>query len=737
LTWAIALRKFPKVRANLFLSTSLDEGHEGDFLISTNDNSTPELIEALNKGANLWLSQLSGSQVAYLDPISGLNINALLAFSFTLTGRNTPKKYSHDARPIIPLIKLDGSTLYREITKTSLFNNHIILCHAKWEEAVNSYLEKHARPGFEIFQSDEAEGVPTDWALFANVELIRIASEDVSNNLQCLVPVSEGEYIHFTGGLKLAPGVWHAMAPPEIFATDGSQLLNVHVKNNVFHEDPNQEMLEISSKYNPDFLKGIGKSLDSKNLILCSEGSGKSIEKDISFRSAITPRKLITYRNVELFYTSKSGDSIDLFGATSIKESIKNNSSIRGMSFHGPSLVTPDLEDLTSNKAIELQFEDFDEWKKYDSSKIKDDLATCIVRGYHVWDVAFDSSSMTCTGCKQYQIVRKKGRKKNNPLIRPQASVSNWLNHKVNDLVEKKSNKISIDIAYDAICYLGSGTWNNIQSILSETVDLPWQVSITNQNLVDLCYIDQSLKKERFIPSEWSCSPPSLTITENGKGFISGFRNDLLISSVNEALLALTNEYYSVKSELNCSPTGHFWNLQGLAIDEIKSATSNIKDPHGRNIEIQLSPGNAIAASLPFISDILNALPQIHIDDRSNLERFDLKSGKWVEAKIAEDGAYRTNFAGRRYFFYEKGISREASHELVKLIAARNSGVYLHQYNLNNLTLECVIGCDPPGLFRRALVSCSGTLPINKNGKTVYSNVPKSLAKLIMYKIYK
>ena len=737
LTWAIAIKRFPRVRVNLFLTTpATDDDAFGDFLTTNKDSCSNTLKEALNNGGDLWLSQLSGSRVAYLEPISNLNINALLVFSFDLFGSKS-KQYSHDVRPIIPLMKLEGSSIYREISKVSLFSSHIILCHNKWESMVNDYLSKHARPGFEISSPQEVEDLPLGWTLFANVEIVNIASDDVSNNLQCLVPLSEGEDIHLTGGLRLAPGVWHASAPPEIYATDGNGLLDVHIKKDVFSDESAQSFLELSSKYDPDFLKKIGDSLESKNLILCAVNGSKIIEKDISFRSAAIPRKLITYRNAELFYCSGADQNVNLCTASEIKETNKNRSSVRGLSFYGPHPNIPDSNNFEDIKEINSQFENPEEWKEYHSKPIEEDHTTCIVRGYHVWDVEFDSSSMTCKDCKQYQIGRKRGRRKNSVLARPPVANSNSFNNQIRDLNEKSSNRINIDIAYDAICYLGSGNWNRIQSILSEVVELPWHVSLVNQNLIDCGYIDQALKGGRFSPLEWSCCPPSLTITKNSMAFISGFRNRQLIWSIKEALAPVVEKYYTVENKENFLPTSHFWALKNADLHEIIRLIKNVKDPHGRNVEVQLSSGELIAASLPYISEIINSFPQIHIEARGEYEKFDFTTGRWRNSKLGGAGAYRTNFAGRRYFYYENGTSKEATHELVKLIAARNAGIRLHKYNLNESCLECSIGCDPPGLFKRALISCSGTLPEVKGGKTIYTQIPKSLGKLIMYKLYK
>lgn len=736
LTIGIALRKFPKIRVNLFLITSIDDNFDGDFLKPPNDQVTSQLKAALNNGNELWLTELSGSRVAYLDPTSELNINALINSSFELQGKKS-RNYKHDARPVIPLIKLEGSAIYREIPKVSLFESHVLLCHKKWESSVNDYLVKYARPGYSKLNAQEIEGLPLEWVLFTDVEIINIANDDVSNNLQCLVPLSEGEYIHLTGGLKLESGVWHAMAPPEVFASNGNGVLDVQIKNNGFDDELNPNFLNISGKYNPSFLTKMGNDLDSKNLILFAKSNGKTLEKDISFRTALTPRKFIKHQFTDLIYCLEKNTKNSFYSAQEIKESNKEQRHIRGLSFFGTKPELTQLSEMGEIKLIDLQFESNEDWRNYNLAPISEDESTCIVRGYHYWLVTPDSTSMTCKGCGQFQIVRKKGRKRNAPPLPIRQNGVNTNTHKSDEVQQKQSTKISFDIAYDAICFLGSGNWNKIQSILSESVELPWHVSVANQNLVDFGYIDQSLKSNRFVPDHWSCSPPLLTVTEQGTAFISGFRNKILIDDIKNALAPITTDYEIINNNERFLPSSHVWHLSETELSLIKSLTTEIRDPNGRNVEVQFSSGSLIAESLPFVSEILDDLPIIHIESVGEIEKFDLKSGKWTISKLYENGAYKTNFAGRRYFYYQNGKSREASHELVKLMAARESGIYLHQYNLNESSLECVIGCDPPGLFKRALISCSGIYPEIENGKTIYKKIPKSLGKLIMYKLYK
>ena len=82
-------------------------------------------------------------------------------------------------------------------------------------------------------------------------------------------------------------------------------------------------------------------------------------------------------------------------------------------------------------------------------------------------------------------------------------------------------------------------------------------------------------------------------------------------------------------------------------------------------------------------------------------------------------------------------LDPEARHTFFQLLAARQEQIALHSYDPANRTFECLIGCPPPGLYRRALVSCSGVLGAVSGGRLIYEHVPQELGYLILSKLYR
>lgn len=127
----------------------------------------------------------------------------------------------------------------------------------------------------------------------------------------------------------------------------------------------------------------------------------------------------------------------------------------------------------------------------------------------------------------------------------------------------------------------------------------------------------------------------------------------------------------------------------------------------------------------------------IHIDSRDDVEKFDPKTGKWERADLNEAGIYRASFRGRRYFCRSAdGEMNEVGYEIAKILSARREGVMLHGYNEQRGSFECVVGCQPPGLYRRALVSYSGRQARVEDGRLIYSDIPRSMASLVLRKLY-
>jgi hypothetical protein len=174
--------------------------------------------------------------------------------------------------------------------------------------------------------------------------------------------------------------------------------------------------------------------------------------------------------------------------------------------------------------------------------------------------------------------------------------------------------------------------------------------------------------------------------------------------------------------------------MEDFAADDVREIVADIRDPFGRPLAVEDQLPSRLIAALPSIGAILHTLKSIHIAPSQQVERFDVTSGRWHAGTLSVPGAYRTKVYGSQYFFYDGEKSLATPYELAKLLAARHERRALHAYE--DGTFRCVIGCDPPGLFRRALVACSGLLPTHRNGVVIYRDVDETVADAALGKLY-
>jgi hypothetical protein len=744
LSWAIHIRSLPP-QANLFLGINVDDDFV-DTKVKPSLENKELFLEMITGTEELELS-CQGNEIACLT--GKLSLPGLMLASFAVED-TSGKKYKHEPRPIIPMVKIDGDPYFREIRKISLFTTHHVLCHEKWQEKVESHLKKFARPDFSVRSAANLTDLPNEWILFQKVEMIKIPPDNTSNDLQSLVPFNEGVNFTFNRGLKLGPSIWHARALPEISVLDEDVFPSIEVRQSNL-SDQEDVLLKIdagSDSYSPDFLNSMNLDLSGENLVLTVLKNEKRVlEKFIQFRTAKNPRRLYNDRDKRLSY--KIGDT-DPFcigvSASPIQKTETIPNSIQGMIFKGTvttQSLTVDDHTVELSELVPDKYEDEDEdygydYKKtYSNHQITQPSESCISRGYHVFMVEeHPSRSMNCQDCGEFQILAKPRKNKNNRGVRPELIQRVAPDIQNNRCLEAIDNRgIDPTVAFDAACYLQAGTWSTLRSVLTDVVEVPWKARVALRNLVDLGLIDVMTDRKGSTPTHWSCPPPAFVLCPNGNGFLSGFRNSDLIDQVTNSLGNKFNKI--VCKEHGYTPAPHLWKIEGANSEDILELIGSISDSLERDIKVVNYPGLEIASSIPFITNVIKNLNKGYFEDSADLEKFDFKTKKFIKNRLEGAGAYRLNFTGRRYFFRDaEGQSIEAEFDLVKLLAAREAGIKLHQYNKQENIFECDIGCQPPGLFRRALVSCTGKLPQAINGKLRYHSIPEKLGLLIMNKLY-
>lgn len=740
-TWAAALSSFPRKRLELFLTTidTLSDNSESLVLPKDAPAAAKRAFESCTR--NTWLSSAAGADFKILEPTADIELSALMLASFELQEANSGRRFSHSARAVVPLIKLDTGAYYREVSRTSLVRRHIVLCHKSWQPQVRQHLDKYARTGFRETDASTLEGLPPDWVLFEDVEILGIA-DHVADNLQALVPLSEGVTLQLIDGMSLGAGAWHIKEPPTAIAASEDSGLKIELREETFGTET--AVLQAKSSDGSTCVM----SLDSADIgearhlyVVAIQGRKDKSEKHLSLRSAETPR-LIQAGQVE--YQLRDDCPGSWLSAIVRDERNEALNWLSGMVAGGPDVdgSEPILDIATTAINVEQDYSGEEFMHEFRLNEIEGLEETCVIRGYHYWICQTPDPNgprrqalwMRCKDCRQSVLTKNRGKRRNTrPASRRRARQPASKGGGAPRIEPEAASRPGPELLLDALCYFGSGSWQNFQAMASLGSGTPWFASEFARALHDLGHVDLAMDNSFSRVERWSVTPPALVMSGE-QGYLAGFRCDSLIEVVSEALEAAGASLS--RSPQEGAPDVYRWT--GINEQMASDALEAIADPHGRAVLVVQNPARFIANCATSLAKVLEFLPEVQFDAPPDLARFNPRNGRWTSSSTSrEPGAYRTSFAGRRYFIrLADGGCREGSYEIVKVLAAARAGLRLHGYDPATRIFESVPGCSPPGLLRRALVACSGTLPSLDSDRLSFKEVDPVVGALVMSNLY-
>lgn len=724
LVWLLIERDaFPRIQLRLYLATSAGELAYGELKMDGANGAEPV--------AGLSFSRLGVTDLHYLGPAGKLNLDRLMLTSVAVTdGRG--QVFSHDAKPILMFYRPEDATYLQECPHALAFTRHVIICHESWHHRVRAHLQRYAASGFSELPGTAAGVPPKGWVAFRDVLLSPTPDEDVADDLQVLVPLRTGEVFNYTAGLKLARNIWHTNAPPEVRLDTTSALEAVELR------EGGAKVFDMpATDYTPRFLQRDLFERDGRNFTIIARCEAGSAPTAISFRSADSPRWLGPESEDFLAY-SMAAEAGAAWGNGATRE--KGSRWVAGLTIAGIERPPAPLKDLASVARISQSYADIPDVDSYDATPADIDAHACIVRRHHYFIVR-GKVSMRCKDCnyfvwvKEYQKAWRRETKAKSVTVKATGPVSLSVPDKHRPPTQiKPPPPIPYDVIYDAVTYKGYGTWDALSRLLSVSAAEPIDVVNSYRALVDLGLIDVEMNASYARPLRWSVPPPSLCLMDSGQMFLGGYRSNRLIGRISEILKGFDYQH-AVEAQAS-APSIHYWSGGELSAADIEELTSEITDPFGRRVSVTEFCADRIAGSMPYLSALVQSLPVVHIEHSARVETFQPADGRWVAGMLEAPGAYRTQMHGTTYFYYDGTKCYQTGYELAKLLAARDKKVYLHSYDVGAAAFEAMIGCEPPGLFRRALVACSGKLPSKGHGKTIYGGVGKRTANLILERLY-
>ena len=657
--------------------------------------------------------------------------------------------FANHSRTIIPLLRSETGSYYKEVSQVVLFNQYQVLCHSSWRGKVAKHLAKYAKSDYKIIDSSDGNGLPAGWCLFENVELVAVPDVDTHEDLQDLVPAKRGASFHLSGGLQITRGVWHKLSPPQIFATDDDSTLDIKVEKVSFGEI--KPFIEIEdSVSNPSFLYVDGKST------LASESSESMVfkafkearkspltEKSISFRSAKNPKLHTDAKDLQLYYGIDRGrPGLGFLSADSVGD--KKSEVFTGLDVNYLSECNG-IEQNSGFKAMpfvgsgEFEIEVANSLDDYKEEGRLSGYHRCLERGYHIWLVPEGVTARTpmatfrCGDCGLALIYRGKKRNARNQGRSAPNNVPETIN-KIEPM--RKDMPVTHDVVLDALSYQGFGSSGLLQKLMGHLVDSPWKVTGLVRNYVDLGHIDTELNPDTLRENRWSIAPPVFVRLDNNMGYIAGYRSYPLLAELEEIMQRLSAK--KLGGWVDDAPLRFAWDLSKVNFEELEVGLSSINLPFNIKLQVVANVAEKIVNILPRFNEMLSSFKTVSPPEKG-LEVFDAASASWKEHRgILKSGAYRYQNFIRQYFYI--GADNQAKHlnfELAKIASARLVGLRLHDYDAKHKEFHCMLGCDLPGLYRRALVSCSGNLPKVVDDRTVYENVSSHIAYQVLNKLYK
>lgn len=729
LGWTAYLKTFPRRRLDLLLATMGTE-EKDEILLTISPGASPATRQALAEiqGQPRLLAAPTGD-FSILEPTREIDLCSLLVASFELA-REDGDTYGHVARPIVPLAKLDAGLFFREVQRVTLLRRHAVLCHEQWADKVRHHLDLCARPGFKCATSAELPGLPPEWVFFEDVEITRVL-DNANQNLAILVPLSEGVAIQLEGGLKLAPQIWHSAAPPSILATSDSGAFRLVVRSDAADDDAN--LFDVPSRGGSCSIKldEMSRLATELSAVAVRSGNEKG-ERNFALRDAATPRPV---REGWLRHGLGGRNPLAFLSATLEGEAIE--AAVLGMHVEGAAANDPEADEISLRFAEQAPEGDRLD-HEYRFANAGGLAETCMIRGHHYWicepakkgDIPWEAKRMDCRDCRDRVILRNRVRRKQAPsFARGRLGSTSVATPPVEDVAP-----VSLDLVFDGACYLGAGSWGSLQSLAAAHSNDPWFAARLARDLHDLGHVDFQ-RDSAGRATSWTVAPPVLVVTDAGEAYLSGFRNRALVDAVGDALEAIECEY--APGEVSSGLAREGW--LGVDMGAAAAALAGVVDPHGREVIVGAPPATAIAAEGPVLDALLSVMKPVHLEGQDGLQRFEPREGRWkFTSESNAPGAYRVNFAGRRYFVrLANGESRATNHSLAKIFAARAEGVALHGYDPARQRLFGALGCDLPGLYSRAAVSCSGYLPLKEGQRFYHADVPPGVARRILSNLYR
>ena len=749
------LRRFPSVRLELSLAIRLPPAEcptEVTFArTSTGDGSSAG-------GADVAFEALGEGWLRLGDP-DLFEAESLVAGAVGLEARALALVAERKPRRLVPLRWDESLQLFVEADRVHLGEDSLLLCRTTLADRVGDLLEVIARPGFRR-QPMAAAGLP-DWVVFTDVQVLAapdpVVAERGRDDLWVLLPATASQVL-VAGGLQM-PGrarKWSSLLPPEVrVVVAPGALTQVVVAADVPPGDKPRHLAEAMADGGAVVLALQDRRLPDGDYVVETRMPGVRqplTRTRVRLRSADTP-VLRAPAASPLAYPLEETAGLGPLSAAAYAGQLRY---AEGARVHG---ADPGHARLAGQRLLTSPV-----WLEAAPTRPRVgpdggvrklqlgtvDPASCVVTGAHRFELpgyrgvgpSLRPHSGCCSGCglvKWFGHPRGSGYQAaagKRIITRPAAPLpSPAVLHSIAPV--RHSQQVPWDAGLDALCHLGSGSAADLERIALQLQGERLFVHQFTQVLEALGHLDVERDPRSLRLRRWQVPPPVLAGLPSGGYVLAGWRSRQVIAAVTSCAAAKGGR---VERDRQAGAPSLI-TVSGLSGDQATRVAARVRDPNGQGLYLQPDAAASLAAALPPLGALLDALPRVTLPAAQSVERWDTAGASWARAGLVDrPGAYKLRGPLVRYGLCTEhdlanGTFALGASQVVKHLAALLAGTMHVAYDERSSCLLVPFGAGLPGLYGRAAVLCSGRAPTAASGQRLllYQHVPPEIARAIAH----
>jgi hypothetical protein len=743
------LRRVPSVRLELSLAVQLAAAElPGEVTFAR----TFAGKESSVGGADVAFEVLGDGWLRLSDP-ELFEPESLVAGAVRLQARAPALVVERQPRRLVPLRWDESLQLFVEADRIHLGEDSLLLCRAALAGRVGDLLEGIARPGFHR-EPMAAVGLP-DWVMFTDVQVLAAPDPAVAergrDDLSVLLPATVSQVL-VAGGLQMPGRVrkWSSLLSPEvrIVAPLGAPTRVVVTTDAPLGEqapqlaeavtDGGALVLPLQDRRLPD---------GDYTVETRTPGAKQPLTRTrVRLRSADTPAPhALTVP--PLVYPLEEPAGLGPLSAVPHTAQLRYAAGAR---VHG---ADPARAQLAGQRPLAspvwLEAAPTRRQAGADDGARKPQLGTvnpasCVFGGAHRFDLpdyrgvgpSLRPHSGRCRGCglvKWFGHPRDSRHQATTRRIVTRRARSASLSTVLPSVVPVRHlEQVPWDAGLDALCHLGSGSAADLERIALQLQGERLFVHQFVHVLEALGHLDIERDRRSLRLRHWQVSPPVLAGLPSGGYVLAGWRSRQIIAAVTSSATAqggrvAPNRQAGAPSVIVIS---------GLSEEQAARVAARVQPANGRELQLQPGAAASLAAALPPLGTLLDALPRVILPAAQSVERWDIVSATWVRSgAVDRPGAYKLRGPLVRYGLCTEhdlanGTFALGVSQVVKHLAALLAGTMHLAYDERSLCLLVPFGAGLPGLYGRAAALCSGCAPSPTSGQRLllYQQVPPDIA---------